>query len=155
MEFERCAPGPRVIPPGEEFQTQGDNGRVERKSDVRKFAPGTLGLVEPTRPTHEHLGDGKEELPITMLIGMGQVCPADRPAKAHLVESIASAQETADNIPKTVPKGQLRKTQSQEMVVVREIARSSFCGEGFSATVKLAREDDRGDLGENSLHAGG
>lgn len=152
MEFDggrRALP----LPPRKEFQAQSDQRGVQGIADQREFRVRGGQGVEPPGPPHQHLGDLRQDAPVAVLVGIGQIGAGDPGAKARLISPAGPGIEADFQIAQTFPPGQMREAQRQKMIVSRKTAGAARGRKTFGTTGKLLRMQGGHDLGEDG--AGG
>lgn len=108
--------------------------------------------IVPLRPSHQGAGDGSEDTPVAIIVGVRQIGPSHPNANTHVIRKCRTRAQAGLDSPQTPPVGQLGKNHRRQMIVKlkflgrardRKLSSSAYNFVGIQACHDLS-EDRRG-----------
>jgi hypothetical protein len=103
--------------PREQCQTQVDHGRVQGEQVGFQAQSRRHIRVQSLRPPHQHRGHLRENAPVAMVVGVGQIRACHTPTDTHVVGTRGAGMQARLDAAQTLPKGQLREYHGCKVIV--------------------------------------
>ena len=137
-------PGPR-----EHRQAEVDGGGVQGIHGVVEIETERLIGVHGARDVNENLSEVGEDAPVMRLVGVGDRGARDPAAEAHVIKLALHGAQASFDVAEALAKGQLRKSQTKELIQARKSTEFVIAAVALHALVELVKRKVIDQLGED------
>ena len=135
--------------PREHRKTQIDGGGIERVDRLFQFHGERLARVQSPGLLDQDLSEIGINLPIPILVGMGQRAAGNSASNAHVVESACNRTQRGFDIPQTLAIGQLGEDHAQPLLPTGEVFYLVISSVALNTELKLIPGDAIHQLGKD------
>jgi len=150
VQFDSRFATPKLSP-GKEGQAEIDGGGIESVDGFVQCESERLVDVEGAGLGNQDLGEVVKDSPIVNPVGVGKSASRDCRPEAGVIAFTTDGMQASDDVPEAFAKGQLGKSQGEELIAARETAWSAMTAVTSNAGIEIVPRKVVHELSEHQL----
>ena len=135
--------------PGKEVEAQIDGGGIQHIRRGGQLGVQRIVLIEAPGLADERLGQGRVELPVASLVGLGQRAAADGGAEAQMIEQVVAGHQAIDGVAQAGAESQLGKGHAEELIPAGKLQSPGVGNMSMDQAIEMLRVNLIEELGED------
>ena len=150
VQFDSRFASPK-LGPGKEGEAKIDGGGIECVDGLVQCESERLVDVEGAGLGNQDLGEVMKDSPVVNAIGVSKSASRNRPSEAGVIAFTTDGLQAGDDVAQAFAKGQLSKSQGEELISAREAAWPTMTAVTSNARIEIVSRKIVHELGKHEL----